>query len=59
MTKTKQAKYLPPGLTARNMGKNDLWIAAIALYLDMDLHTLDNDFDHLTLFGLVLVKQPI
>lgn len=48
---------LPPGLTARNMGKNDLWIAAIALYLDMELHTTDNDFDHLVHIGLKLVKS--
>lgn len=49
---------LPPGTTARNMGKNDLWIAATALYLDMELHTLDKDFDHLALLGLKL-KNPV
>lgn len=38
---------LPPGLSARNMGKNDIWIAATALYLNMELHTTDNDFNHL------------
>ena len=48
---------LPPGMSARNMGKNDLWIAATALYFDMDLHTTDNDFDHLPVFGLRLVKS--
>ena len=48
---------LPEGLTARNMGKNDLWIAATALYLDMKLHTSDNDFDHLLTFGLQLIKK--
>lgn len=47
---------LPAGLTARNMGKNDLWIASTALYLDFELHTTDNDFDHLTYMGLRLVK---
>lgn len=47
---------LPKGLTARNMGKNDLWIAATALYLDMELHTKDNDFDHLINIGLKLIK---
>lgn len=47
---------MPPGLTARNMGKNDLWIAATALYLDLDLHTTDNDFNHLPPLGLKLVK---
>ncbi len=47
---------LPPDITARNMGKNDIWIAAITLYLDMTLHTLDNDFNHLSSFGLRVVK---
>ncbi len=42
--------------SARNMGKNDIWIAATALYLDMELHTTDGDFDHLTALGLRLVK---
>ena len=47
---------LPPGMSARNMGKNDLWIAATALYFDMVLHTTDNDFDHLPPLGLRLIK---
>ncbi len=34
-------------LSARNMGKNDLWIAATASILDATLLTTDNDFDHL------------
>lgn len=51
-----RSKPLPPGMTPRNMGKNDLWIAATALYFDMDLHTTDKDFDHLSVFGLRLVK---
>jgi len=33
--------------TARNMGKNDLWIAATAALLGLKLVTTDNDFDHL------------
>lgn len=36
---------LPPGTSARNMGKNDLWIAATALFYDAELQTSDNDFD--------------
>ena len=48
---------LPKGMSARNMGKNDLWIATTALYLDMTLHTADNDFDHLPPTGLQLVKE--
>ena len=49
-------KDTPLGTSARNMGKNDIWIAATALYLDMELHTTDNDFDHLPALGLQLVK---
>ena len=47
---------LPAGMSARNMGKNDLWIAATALYFDMELHTTDKDFDHLAPLGLRVVK---
>lgn len=37
----------PLAVSARNMGKNDLWIAATASVLKAKLLTLDNDFDHL------------
>jgi tRNA(fMet)-specific endonuclease VapC len=37
----------PLGLPARNMGKNDLWIAATAAISNATLHTTDNDFNHL------------
>ncbi len=47
---------LPADLSARNMGKNDLWIAATALYFDVELHTADHDFDHLAPLGLRVVK---
>ncbi|MCB9300977.1 MAG: PIN domain-containing protein [Lewinellaceae bacterium] len=33
--------------TSRNMGKNDLWIAATASTLNLELITTDKDFDHL------------
>jgi tRNA(fMet)-specific endonuclease VapC len=33
--------------TPRNMGKNDLWIAATAALLGLTLVTTDKDFDHL------------
>lgn len=33
--------------SARNMGKNDLWIAATAKITGSTLLTTDNDFDHL------------
>ena len=34
-------------MTARNMGKNDLWIAATASVLGLTLLTTDKDFHHL------------
>lgn len=33
--------------SSRNMGKNDLWIAATASVLDVPLITMDKDFEHL------------
>jgi len=38
----------PLGKSSRNMGKNDLWIAATTSVLDATLLTLDHDFDHLS-----------
>jgi tRNA(fMet)-specific endonuclease VapC len=35
------------GLSSRNMGKNDLWIAATASITKAKLLTTDADFDHL------------
>jgi predicted nucleic acid-binding protein len=40
-------KSLPIGVSARNMGKNDIWIAATASVLNATLFTLDKDFVHL------------
>ena len=40
-------KPLPQGQTARQMGKNDLWIAATASVSRATLLTTDHDFDHL------------
>lgn len=40
-------KTKPATFSARNMGKNDLWIAATASVLDVPLITTDHDFDHL------------
>lgn len=37
----------PLSISARNMGKNDLWIVASASVLDASLITTDKDFDHL------------
>ncbi len=35
------------GTSSRNMGKNDLWIAATAYVSKSTLITMDGDFDHL------------
>ena len=48
---------LPAGMSARNMGKNNLWIAATTLYFDIELHTAYNDFDHLAPLGLRVVQS--
>lgn len=37
----------PLGDSDRNMGKNDIWIAATASVIDATLITTDRDFDHL------------
>jgi tRNA(fMet)-specific endonuclease VapC len=42
-----ETKSLPKGMSARNMGKNDLWIAATAQILNATLLTTDKDFEHL------------
>ncbi len=49
----------PLGLTARNMGKNDLWIAATAHILGANLITTDSDFDHLKGTYLALLKVGV
>lgn len=38
---------LPQGLSARNMGKNDIWIAACTHQAHAQLITTDQDFNHL------------
>jgi len=37
----------PTNFTARNMGKNDIWIAATASAYKLTLLTTDKDFNHL------------
>lgn len=39
--------FLPPKTSARNMGKNDLWIAATTSLFNATLITTDDDFSHL------------
>jgi tRNA(fMet)-specific endonuclease VapC len=48
---------LPTGISSRNMGKNDLWIAATAHVLDIPLLTSDSDFDHLN--GIYLTVDKV
>jgi tRNA(fMet)-specific endonuclease VapC len=52
-------KEKPLGLSARNMGKNDLWIAATAAITGSVLLTTDADFDHLQGTYLDLIKIEI
>ncbi|MGB0930184.1 MAG: type II toxin-antitoxin system VapC family toxin [Chitinophagales bacterium] len=42
-----KSRTLPPKYSARNMGKNDLWIAATAHAMGYDLISTDADFQHL------------
>ena len=47
---------MPSHFSARNMGKNDLWIAATASVYNLRLLTTDNDFGHLDSQFLNLAK---
>jgi tRNA(fMet)-specific endonuclease VapC len=51
----------PSGLSARTMGKNDLWIAATTYTTKANLITNDNDFDHLhgIYFNVIKIKSSI
>ena len=44
------------GMSSRNMGKNDLWIAATASITDSVLMTTDGDFEHLDGMYVELLK---
>lgn len=46
-----------PEFSAKNMGKNDLWIAATASVLSATLLTTDHDFDHLQAHFLIVEKM--
>ena len=50
-------KSLISNFSARNMGKNDLWITATASALNVKLFTTDKDFDHLN--GIFLEVEYI
>ncbi len=47
---------LPAKMTARNMGKNDLWLAATAHIGNLNFVTNDSDFDHLDKTFIKLLK---
>ncbi len=47
------------GLSARNMGKNDLWIAATTRVVNASLITTDADFDHLDGTFITVKKYPV
>lgn len=49
----------PLGTSARNMGKNDLWIAATTVVTNAALMTSDEDFDHLhdRFFEVIKIEQ--
>lgn len=42
-----RTRPLPNGMSSRNVGKNDIWIAATSSVLNATLMTTDRDFDHL------------
>ncbi|MCU0444743.1 MAG: PIN domain-containing protein [Microscillaceae bacterium] len=50
---------LPKNTSARNMGKNDIWIASTAYALQAQLITTDKDFEHLhqIFFEMFWVEQ--
>ena len=56
-----QGKFgnIPVGFTAKNMGKNDIWIAATASAVEIKLITMDKDFVHLdnVYLDLVLIER--
>ena len=47
------------GMSSRNMGKNDLWIAATAYVTNSTLITGDGDFNHLHDSFLNVIKYPL
>lgn len=52
-------KTISSNFSARNMGKNDIWIAATTSVVNATLVTTDKDFTHLDkhFFDLILVKR--
>ncbi|MCG8330208.1 MAG: PIN domain-containing protein, partial [Chitinophagales bacterium] len=50
---------IPLKTSSRNMGKNDLWIAATTLITNAKLITMDKDFQHLNkeFFEVILIER--
>ncbi len=48
-----------PQFSSRNMGKNDLWIAATANVYDLHVFTTNGDFDHLAAAFVNLTKVDL
>jgi tRNA(fMet)-specific endonuclease VapC len=48
LTSSRTDTTTPVKFSSRNMGKNDLCIAATASAVDLQLVTMDKDFNHLT-----------
>lgn len=50
---------LPKGMGAKNMGKNDIWIAATAAICNAPLVSTDRDFEHLNrvFFNFIYIDQ--
>lgn len=55
------SRSIPTGFTSRNMGKNDIWIAATSSILNATLLTTDRGFDHLNgvFLNLVYIDQTL
>jgi tRNA(fMet)-specific endonuclease VapC len=56
-----RTKPLTSGMSARNMGKNDIWIAATTSVLNATLLTTDGDFAHLNgvFLNIVQIDQTL
>jgi len=45
--------FPPPAKPAKQMGQNDMWIAACAIASNSTIITIDKDFDHLAKAGIL------
>lgn len=56
-----RTKPLPNAMSSRNMGKNDIWIAATSSILNATLLTTDTGFDHLNnvFLSVVYIDQKL